>query len=297
MPYQNGYQNGGGQFDFHPVWEILRKTPFLKPYYFALFLVVCAIPLWITGLALDKDIEDQKSDEALLLAATAMHGLAYFILEIIGSFLLKEKWVGCTCCTIVCMYPLRCGACCTFICWLVPLTLLVSEDMGSKALFIPLILSFFGVFVTNVILLDQVGKIDQQAPGETNKPGQAPGKTNENEIPTESLGKPKNQQAPGETSEKVREASSEGDNLSKSENKPSDSVFLSKLKEMKIAKDAGLLSETEFESAKQQLLSTFTGVNRQTGAPVKASIPMQTLSYGVQNANIPALYIEKPIVI
>ena len=97
--------------------------------------------------------------------------------------------------------------------------------------------------------------------------------------------------------EKVREASSEGDNLSKSENKPSDSVFLSKLKEMKIAKDAGLLSETEFESAKQQLLSTFTGVNRQTGAPVKASIPMQTLSYGVQNANIPALYIEKPIVI
>jgi hypothetical protein len=37
---------------------------------------------------------------------------------------------------------------------------------------------------------------------------------------------------------------------------------------MKIAKDAGLLSETEFESAKQQLLSTFTGVNRETSEKV-----------------------------
>ena len=104
--------------------------------------------------------------------------------------------------------------------------------------------------------------------------------------------------------EKVREASSEGDNLSKSENKPSsDSGLITKLKELKIAKDAGLLSETEFESAKQQLLSSFTGVKRQTGAPVKASTPKQTLSYGVQNSNILApppntqnlIYIEKPI--
>ena len=104
--------------------------------------------------------------------------------------------------------------------------------------------------------------------------------------------------------EKVGEASSVGDNLSISENKPSDSEFISKLKQLKVAKDAGLLAETEFANAKQQLLSTLTGVNRQMGAPVKASVPKQTLSYGVQNANIPAtlpntqnlLYIEKPIV-
>ena len=103
--------------------------------------------------------------------------------------------------------------------------------------------------------------------------------------------------------EKVGEASSVGDNLSISENKPSDSEFISKLKQLKVAKDAGLLSETEFANAKQQLLSTLTGVNRQMGAPVKASVPKQTLSYGVQNANIPAtppntqnlFYIEKPI--
>ena len=80
MPW--GITEDGGK-NFELGLEVLRKTPFLKPYYFACFLVACAIPLWITGLALDKDIEDQKSDEALLLAATAMHGLAYFILEII----------------------------------------------------------------------------------------------------------------------------------------------------------------------------------------------------------------------
>ena len=237
MPYQNGYQNGGEQFDFHPVWEILRKTPFLKPYYFALFLVVCAIPLWITGLALDKDIEDQKSDEALLLAATAMHGLAYFILEIIGSFLLGEKWIGCTCCVVVCLYPLRCGACCTFIFWLVALVLLVSEEMGSKALFIPLIMSFLGVSVTNVILMDQLVKNNQPAPGETNEPepGQAPGKINENIIPAESLGKPKNQQAPGETSEKVILAK---DGLS------------DEFKELERAKEVQFLTKTEIQQSK-----------------------------------------------
>ena len=116
------------------------------------------------------------------------------------------------------------------------LVLLVSEEMGSKALFIPLIMSFLGVFVTNVILMDKLVKNNQPAPGETNEPGQqAPGKINENIIPAESLGKPKNQQAPGETSEKVILAK---DGLS------------DESKELERAKELQFLTKTEIQQSK-----------------------------------------------
>ena len=141
---------------FDKVRETLRKTPFLKPFYFAGFLVVCAIPLWIAGLVLAQRGEDPKSNEPLLLAATAMYGLAYFILEIIGCFLLKKKWVGCTCCVVVVLYPVRCGACCTFISWLLLLVLLVSDILGKYSGAGPfwtflLITNFVGLVVTYII--------------------------------------------------------------------------------------------------------------------------------------------------
>lgn len=239
MSYWHAPGPGGDGIDpIAAAREVLQKTHFYQPYRLACALIVCAIPVSTVGLALDKETEHHTADDVLLLIGTAMNGLAYFILEIIGCLFLKEKWVGCTCCVVVVMYPIRCGACCTNIFWLVLLITLINADKGLTGFrIIIMLMSFVGVFITYCALLVQFAN-HKRATEEAKQPEE------------------KNQQAPKETSEKnIPEESLAEEGLA-------DGGLLDRLKELKRAKESGLLTETEFQQTKADLISNFTGSSK-----------------------------------
>ena len=233
-------KGGGGGDGIDPIAaarEVLQKTHFSQPYRLACALIVCAIPVSIVGLALDKETEHHTADDVLLLIGTTMNGIAYFILETIGCLFLKEKWVGCTCCVVVVMYPIRCGACCTSMFWLGLLISLIITEKGTIFSIVLMVMSFVGVFVTYSALLIQFAN-HKRATEEVKQPEE------------------KNQQAPKETSEKnIPEESLAEEGLA-------DGGLLGRLKDLKRAKESGLLTETEFQQTKADLISNFTGSSK-----------------------------------
>jgi hypothetical protein len=74
-------------------YQALKKTRYIKGYKFSIFLVLLAVPFWVTGMIIDKEQKqpNQVADEILLVIGGALHGLAYFIIvqgQVVLSYLL-----------------------------------------------------------------------------------------------------------------------------------------------------------------------------------------------------------------
>jgi hypothetical protein len=241
-------------------YEALKKTPYIKPYKFSIFLVLLAVPFWIIGLALDREQPNQLADEnaegmaldreqpnqladeILLVIGGALHELAYFIIEISGCRLLKSKWYDTTCCRSLFLWPIRCGACGIGTILGLSLATLESSKTRDRLLWVN-VFALLGYFVTNLIFLEIFYKeriAGKEQPKENNQLELGEGITGE-EQPKEN-----NQQAPGEANRKV---------------KPSDSLA-SRLQELKQAKDQGLISEAEFQQGKSDLVSGIIGASK-----------------------------------
>ena len=76
-------------------YEALKKTPYIKPYKFSIFLVLLALPFWIIGMALDREQPNQLADEILLVIGGALHGWRISLLNLSAVVLLKSKWSNC----------------------------------------------------------------------------------------------------------------------------------------------------------------------------------------------------------
>ena len=227
-------------------YEALKKTPYIKPYKFSIFLVLLALPFWIIGMALDREQPNQLADEILLVIGGALHGLAYFIIEFIGCRLLKSKWSNCTCCCCFFLCPIRCGACGFGGLWIFGLLLatLGGSSKGTRDMLLVVNnFALLGYFATNIIFFEIFYKeriAGKEQPKENNQLELGEGITGK-EQPKEN-----NQQAPGEANRKV---------------KPSDSLA-SRLQELKQAKDQGLISEAEFQQGKSDLVSGIVGASK-----------------------------------
>ena len=221
--------------------DALAKTPGSKPHKFSFYLVLLAVPFWITGMALDREKPKQVLDEIMLLIAGALHGLAYFIIEGIGYLLFKSKWSNPACCCCCWLCTVRCNACVFGGLWIYGLVSLAALELnGSKGLrdfllFVNFV-TLFGYLLTRQILMWYVKR-------ELVEGKEQPKETNQLELGEGIAGKeqPKetNQQAPGEANRKV---------------KPSDSLT-GKLQVLKQSKDQGLLLEAEFQQSKSDLIS------------------------------------------
>ena len=240
--------NGGGDGEGVEClsYQALKKTnPKLgKLYKFSIFLVLLAVPFWVTGMLIDKEQKQPKqlADDILLVIGGALQGLAYFIVEGSGCLLLKSKWWNPTCCCCLLLCPIRCGACIATIVWIVGATL-VSSGEGYVMLLLVNLFSLLGCFLINIIFLrifynERIAGKEQPKENNQLELGEV--------ITGEEQPKKNNQQAPGEANRNV---------------KPSDSLA-SKLQELKQAKDQGLISEAEFQQCKSDLVSGIVGASK-----------------------------------
>ena len=234
-------------------YQALKKTRYIKGYKFSIFLVLLAVPFWVTGMIIDKEQKqpNQVADEILLVIGGALHVLAYFIIEGSGCLLFKGKWCCPTCCCcLFCFCPIRCGACIFGGLWIVVLLGLAAaqrqRQTGKGPHTVLLLANFFsllGYFLINIIFLrifyeERIAGKEQPKENNQLELGEV--------ITGEEQPKENNQQAPGEANRKV---------------KPSDSLA-SKLQELKQAKDLGLMSEAEFQRCKSDLVSGIVGASK-----------------------------------
>ena len=258
-------------------YEALKKTPYIKPYKFSIFLVVLALPFWIIGLVMalsdgladdgeqpngdgefdndgepnqlaDEDGEqpNQLADEILLVIGGALHLLAYFIIEVSGCCFLKSKWTNPTCCCCFLCY-IRCcaiglGSLSIVVIRVQWLNKEAAKDHAIRCCGGLLLLYFFILllilYFLKIFYKEKIAGKEQ--PKENNQLELGEGITGK-EQPKEN-----NQQAPGQANRKV---------------KPSDSLA-SKLQQLKQAKDQGLISEAEFQQCKSDLVSGIVGASK-----------------------------------